>query len=60
MEEKRKSPVPADEQESPEPERLVTPAEEAGMDLAEMEDPPQSEGKRKESDDGDEPDPKKR
>ncbi len=40
------SPRHVDDQETPEPERLVTPEEEAGMDLAELEDPPQAEGPR--------------
>jgi hypothetical protein len=42
----RKSPRTAEEQSSPEPERMVTPDEEAGMDLAELEEPPQAEGPR--------------
>ena len=33
-------------QGAPEPGRLFTPEEEAGMDLAELEDPPQAEGQR--------------
>lgn len=44
--EKGKSPLSADEQESPQPERLVTPQEEAGQDVAELDDPPQAEGPR--------------
>lgn len=39
-------PIPADRQDAPEPERPVTPQEEAGEDLAGMEDPPQAEGDR--------------
>ncbi|HET7275840.1 MAG TPA: hypothetical protein VFI91_11800 [Longimicrobiaceae bacterium] len=46
MTDRKKSPIPAKDQESPEPERMVTPEEEAGMDLAELEDPPQAEGTR--------------
>jgi hypothetical protein len=46
MTDHQKSPIPAKDQEYPEPERLITPEEEAGMDLAELEDPPQAEGPR--------------
>ena len=46
MNEHRKSPLTAEEQDYPEPERLVTPEEEAGQDIAELEDPPQAEGPR--------------
>lgn len=46
MSNQHKSPQPASEQDAPEPERLITPEEEAGMDLAELEDPPQAEGTR--------------
>lgn len=46
MRNEEKSPRSADEQDFPEPERLVTPDEEAGMDIAELEDPPQAEGSR--------------
>ena len=46
----QKSPRTAAEQDSPEPERLTTPEEEAGMDLAEMEQPPQAEGQREVAD----------
>lgn len=35
--------------DAPEPERMITPAEEAEMDLARLEDPPQAEGPRDES-----------
>lgn len=35
-----------DDAEAPEPERMINPDEEAGMDLAELEDPPQAEGQR--------------
>lgn len=42
----KKTPLTADEQDYPEPERLVTPEEAAGQDLAELEDPPQAEGDR--------------
>ena len=34
------------QENQPEPERMVTPQEEAGMDLAELENPPQAEGPR--------------
>lgn len=44
-----KSPKSAEEQDTPEPERPVTPDEEAGMDIAEMQDPPQAEGSREEA-----------
>jgi hypothetical protein len=47
MSEHKKSPIHSDDQEWPEQERMVTPAEEAGEDLAELEDPPQAEGSRK-------------
>lgn len=40
----RKAPRHADEQAAPEPERLVTPQEEAGVNLSAMENPPQAEG----------------
>ena len=40
------SPKKADQQSAPEPERMVTPDEEAGMDLAELDEPPQAEGRR--------------
>lgn len=42
----QRSPRDVDEQSSPEPERMVTPDEEAGMDLAELQEPPQAEGPR--------------
>ena len=38
-----KSPKFADEQDAPEPERPVTPLEEAGQDIASLDDPPQAE-----------------
>jgi hypothetical protein len=41
-----RSPRDADEQDAPEPERMINPDEEAGMDLAELEEPPQAEGSR--------------
>jgi hypothetical protein len=41
-----KSPRSSDEQSSPEPERLVTPQEEADQDIAQLDDPPQAEGDR--------------
>jgi len=46
MDEHRKSPLTAEEQDSPQPERMVTPQEAAGQDLAELDDPPQAEGDR--------------
>ncbi len=46
MSEHKKSPLTAQEQDSPEPERMVTPEEEAGQDLQELDDPPQAEGPR--------------
>jgi hypothetical protein len=42
----KKSPLTAEEQDSPQPERLVTPQEEAGQDLKQLENPPQAEGPR--------------
>lgn len=38
------------EEEAPEPERMITPDEEAGMDLAELAEPPQAEGAREQGD----------
>lgn len=46
MSNQQKSPLGADEQSAPEQERMTTPDEEAGMDLAELQDPPQAEGPR--------------
>lgn len=46
MAEHEKAPKRADEQESPQPERLVTPQEEEGTELQELEHPPQAEGPR--------------
>ena len=46
MNDRSQSPRDSDEQAYPEPERMVTPDEEAGMDLAELEEPPQAEGPR--------------
>ena len=46
MEQHQKSPLTADEQDSPQPERPTTPEEDAGMDLAQMDQPPQAEGQR--------------
>lgn len=43
-----KSPKSADEQEAPQPVRPTTPDEEAEMDIAGMENPPQAEGPRDE------------
>ena len=36
----------ARESNASEPERMITPEEEAGIDLAQLEDPPQAEGPR--------------
>ena len=52
MSEHQKSPIPTREQESPEPERLTTPQEEAGMDLQELDNPPQAEGPRGQEEQG--------
>jgi hypothetical protein len=41
-----KSPLFAEEQEQPEPERPTTPLEDAEQDLASLQDPPQAEGAR--------------
>jgi hypothetical protein len=46
MSERNKSPRHVDDQEHPEPERLINPDEEAEMDLSELEQPPQAEGPR--------------
>lgn len=46
MKHHEKSPKSAEEQDAPEPERPVTPDEAAGMDIAQMDDPPQAEGSR--------------
>ncbi len=46
MDRDEKSPKTADEQEYPEQERMVTPEEEAGMELQELDNPPQAEGPR--------------
>jgi hypothetical protein len=40
------APKTADEQDSPEPERLTNPQEDAGQDIADLDDPPQAEGDR--------------
>ena len=45
-----KSPLFADEQDQPEPERPTTPLEEAEQDVGSLEDPPQAEGSRDEGD----------
>ena len=42
----KQAPKTVEEQDAPEPERLVNPQEEAGQDIAQMEDPPQAEGDR--------------
>ena len=52
MTDAHKSPKTADEQDAPQPERMVTPQEEAGQDIAELEDPPQAEGGREDVEDG--------
>lgn len=49
--EHRRSPIPAEEQEFPEPERMITPEEEAGMSIEDLDDPPQAEGKREPDED---------
>lgn len=41
-----KSPKTAEEQDSPQPERMVTPQEEAGQSIQELKNPPQAEGPR--------------
>ena len=46
MPNEKKSPLTAAEQDHPQQERMTTPEEEAGMDLEELEDPPQAEGSR--------------
>jgi len=43
-----KSPKKAAEQDYPEPERPITPDEELGVDIEELEHPPQAEGPREE------------
>jgi hypothetical protein len=50
MDRHQKSPQTAKEQDSPQQERMVTPQEEAGMDLQQMEQPPQAEGQREVAD----------
>ncbi|MBA2668912.1 MAG: hypothetical protein H0U67_00905 [Gemmatimonadetes bacterium] len=45
-ESKEKSPQTAEEQDFPQPERMVTPEDEEGQDIASLEDPPQAEGQR--------------
>lgn len=40
------SPRRSDEQEYPEPERLITPEEREGQAIQDLEDPPQAEGPR--------------
>lgn len=47
--ERPKSPQTADEQSSPQPERLVTPQEEAGQNLAQLKKPPKAEGDREDA-----------
>ena len=47
-----KSPVSAEDQDAPAPERPTTPDEEADMDIAQMDDPPQAEGSRDDVEDG--------
>lgn len=48
---KKHAPLHERDQASPEPERLVRPAEEAGMAPHQREDPPQAEGDREEGGD---------
>lgn len=40
------APKHADEQDAPEPVRPTTPQEDAGQDIAQLDDPPQAEGDR--------------
>ena len=47
-----KSPKTAEEQGSPQPERLVTPQEEAGENVGALKDPPKAEGDRDEAEPG--------
>lgn len=47
-EDHEKSPKSAAEQKGPQPVRPTTPDEEADMDIAQMENPPQAEGPRDE------------
>ena len=42
----RKSPLSADEQDAPEPERLTRPDEDQGQAVYQMKEPPQAEGDR--------------
>ena len=42
----QRTPRRAADQTSPEPERLTTPAEDAGQDISQLENPPQAEGPR--------------
>jgi hypothetical protein len=42
-----KTPKHVDDQEAPEPERLITPQEASGESLQELDEPPQAEGDRK-------------
>ena len=50
--EHQKSPLTAEEQDHPQPERPTTPDEDAGMDLQSLDHPPQAEGDRGEYPDG--------
>jgi hypothetical protein len=43
---KENAPIPSDEQESTEPERLENAQEAAGQSVDQLEDPPQAEGER--------------
>lgn len=52
MKEQEKSPKTVDEQEKPQQERMTTPDEEEGMDLKQLEEPPQAEGPRGREDAG--------
>lgn len=48
----RTGPRPSDAQDAPEPERLSTPAEEAGAAPHQLDEPPQAEGDRDDDRDG--------
>lgn len=50
---KEKSPVSAEDQTAPQQERPTTPDEEADMDIAQMDDPPQAEGSRDDEEESD-------
>ncbi len=48
--ESRKSPKFADDQDAPVPVRPTTPLEDAGQDIASLDDPPKAEGDRDDAD----------